>query len=42
MFTTGLTDGVFRWKWPQMLLARDLGMDGILYRNTNYLLSRRI
>src|SRR5210317_858466 len=25
-FTTGLTEGVFRWKWPQMLLARDLGM----------------
>jgi hypothetical protein len=24
-----------------MLLARDLGMDDILYRNTNYLLSRR-
>jgi hypothetical protein len=41
-FTTGLTDNVFRWKWPQMLLARDLGMDEILYRNSNYLLSRRL
>ncbi len=41
MFTTGLTGGVFRWMWPQMLLARDLGMDDILYCNTNYLLSRR-
>ena len=41
MFTTGLTEDVFRWKWPQMLLARDLGMDAILYRNTNYLLSRQ-
>jgi len=41
MFTTGLTEGVFRWKWPQILLARDLGMDAILYRNTNYLLSRQ-
>ena len=40
-FTTGLTDGVFRWMWPQMLLARELDMDDILYRNTNYLLSRR-
>jgi hypothetical protein len=42
MFTTGLTEDVFRWKWPQMLLARDLGLDEILYRNTNYLLSRRL
>jgi tetratricopeptide (TPR) repeat protein len=40
-FTTALTDGVYRWKWPQMLLGRDLGLDAILYRNTNYLLSRR-
>jgi hypothetical protein len=40
-FTAVLTNGVFRWKWPQILLARDLGMDEILYRNTNYLLSRR-
>jgi hypothetical protein len=42
MFTTDLTGGVFRWKWPQILLARDLDMDDILYRNTNYLLSRRL
>jgi hypothetical protein len=41
MFTIGLTKGVFRWQWPQILLARDLGMDAILYRNTNFLLSRR-
>ena len=41
-FTTGLTGGVFRWMWPQMLLARDLGMDEILYRKSNYLLSHRI
>ena len=40
-FTTGLTGGVFRWKWSQMLLASDLGMDAILYRNTNFLLSRQ-
>jgi hypothetical protein len=40
-FTTAMTGGVFRWQWPQMLLASDLGMDTILYRNTNYLLSRR-
>ena len=42
MFTSGLTEGVFRWKWPQILLARELGMDDILYRNTNYLLSHRL
>jgi hypothetical protein len=42
MFTSGLTKGVFRWKWPQILLARELGMDDILYRNTNYLLSHRL
>jgi hypothetical protein len=42
MFSSNLTEGVFRWKWPQMLLASDLGMDEILYRNTNYLLSRRL
>jgi hypothetical protein len=41
-FTSGLTEGVFRWKWPQILLARELGMDDILYRNTNYLLSHRL
>ena len=41
-FTTGLTGDVFRWLWPQMLLARDLGMDKVLYHNTNFLLSRRI
>ncbi len=38
-FTTAMTGGVFRWQWPQILLARDLGMNEILYRNTNYLLS---
>ncbi len=41
IFASDLTKGVLRWQWPQMLMARDLGMDDILYRNTNYLLSRR-
>ena len=41
-FTSGLTEGVFRWKWPQILLARELGMDDILCRNTNYLLFHRL
>ena len=42
MFISGLTEGVFRWKWSQILLARELGMDDILYRNTNFLLSRQL
>ncbi len=40
-FAVGLTEDVLRWKWAQILLARDLGMDEILYRNCNYLLSHR-
>lgn len=41
-YTANLTDGVLRWKWPQTLLACDLGMDDIVYRNTNFLLTRRL
>ena len=41
-FTTGLTEQVFRWKWPQMLLAHELGMTDNLYRNSNYLLSHGV
>ncbi len=41
-FTTGLTEKVFRWKWPQMLLALELGMTENLYNNTNYLLSQGV
>jgi len=41
-FTTDLTEHVFRWKWEQILLARELGMQHRLYRNTNYLLSRKV
>lgn len=40
-FTTGLTEHVFRWKWNQILLARDLGMNEIIFHNINYLLSHR-
>ncbi len=40
-FTTDMTDQVFRWKWSQMVLASELGMDACLYRNTNYLLSKK-
>lgn len=41
-FTTDLTDQVIHWKWPQMVLARELGMQKDLYRNANYLLSRKV
>ena len=38
-FSVDCTKHVFRWKWPQMLLARELGMEEVIYRNANYLLS---
>jgi tetratricopeptide (TPR) repeat protein len=41
-FTTEMTDQVFRWKWSQMLLAKELGMENSLYRNTNFLLSGKV
>jgi hypothetical protein len=41
LFTTHLTESVFRWKWPQILLARELGEEEIFYGNLNYLLSLR-
>jgi len=41
MFADGLASGVYRWKWPQMLLARDLGLDDVFLKNANYLLGHR-
>jgi tetratricopeptide (TPR) repeat protein len=41
MFAENLTFGVFRWQWPQMLLARDLEMADLFLKNANYLLSHR-
>ena len=38
-FTIDRTKNVYRWKWPQMLLAADLGMEEVIYRNANFLLS---
>ena len=38
-FSIERTKNVSRWKWPQMLLARELGMEEVIYRNANYLLS---
>jgi len=40
-FADFLTGSVFRWKWQQMLLAHELGMEDIFKRNTNYILSKR-
>ena len=41
MFTDFLTTGICRWQWPQMLLARDLGMDEIFLKNANKLLGHQ-
>jgi hypothetical protein len=41
-FTSNMAGQVFRWKWSQMVLARELGMQKHLYQNANYLLSRRL
>ena len=40
-FTDGLTENIYRWKWRQTLLAHDLGMKEILFRNINFLVNRR-
>jgi len=41
-FTIDQTKRAFRWKWPQMLLARELGMNEVIYSNANYLLTHGI
>jgi tetratricopeptide (TPR) repeat protein len=41
MFTDFLTTGIGRWQWPQMLLARDLGVDEIFLKNANKLLGHQ-
>ena len=41
-FTSRLTEKVYRWKWQQMLLARDLGEENIIFLNANYLLSHDV
>ena len=38
-YTIDRTKNLSRWKWQQMLLARDLGMKEVVYQNANYLLS---
>jgi len=41
-FTIDHTKCVSRWKWSQMVLAKELGMEEVVYRNANYLLSRGV
>lgn len=41
-FTTHMADQVFRWKWPQIVLASELGVDTVFYGNMNYLLSGKV
>jgi tetratricopeptide (TPR) repeat protein len=38
-YTIDRTKNVSRWKWQQMILARDLGVKEVVYENANYLLS---
>ena len=40
-FVAETANGVYRWQWPQMLLARDLGMDDVFLKNANDLLGHR-
>jgi hypothetical protein len=37
-FTAEQTDHALRWKWPQAVLACELGMDAVVYGNLNALL----
>ncbi len=41
-FATRLTDRVYRYLWPQMLLAHELGVDAPVYDGVNYLLSNKV
>lgn len=41
-FTTEITGQAMHWKWAQMVLARQLGMDSSFHGNANDLLTRRI
>lgn len=41
-FSAMKTESALKWKWPQMLLARELGMDGYFLGNAADLLSGRV
>jgi len=40
-FSEGLTKNVYRWKWDQILLAHELGMEKIVLDNINFLVRHR-
>jgi len=40
-FSNGLTKNVYRWKWDQILLAHELGMEKIIIGNINFLICHR-
>jgi hypothetical protein len=40
-FSDGLAKNVYRWKWDQILLAHELGMEKILLDNINFLIRHR-
>ena len=40
-FSDGLTKNVYRWKWDQVLLAHELGMEEMVLSNINFLVKHR-
>jgi len=40
-FSDGLAKNVYRWKWDQILLAHELGMEKIVIGNINFLIQHR-
>ena len=40
-FSDGLTKNVYRWKWDQILLAHELGMEEMVLGNINFLVKHR-
>jgi hypothetical protein len=40
-FTNNLTREVVQWKWPQILLARELKLDDIFWENINFVIPHR-
>ena len=39
-FASDRTDKIFRWKWPQLVLADALGLDSVFLSHVHYLLGR--
>jgi len=40
-FSNRLSENVYRWKWDQILLAHELGVEEIVLRNVNFLIRHR-